>query len=282
MSNRLTKEKALQEAERLGIDVEGMKWPELSKTVSAALREEASKEPVGIETEYVSIEEVSLPKVDEEYETESEKYAFIKLTMELESLKKQLDQMMGAAAQSVGETAVKPEEHKPRLEPVKFKNGTAIISPEWDFGAVSLIKYDESLGEQWDTEEITHESLVQGAQDFNGISGTYRIIKDTGKEVVAQSTVPRANAGIYYNPVVDMVPVVSWKGRLGYIYKHHMYPSVQRLLIQSGFFEEFKDYFSETKYPNNVWWANNLIVCDKGVADWVFRQVEKKAKERGW
>lgn len=280
MSNRLTKDKALSEAERLGIDVTGMKWPELSKTISAALREEAGKKLAGAEAEYVSIEEVNPPKVDEEYERESEKYAFLKLTMELESLKKQLDQMMGAAAQKSGEPA---EEEAPAREKefVRFKNGTAIITPEWDFGPVSLIKYDENLGEQWDTQEITHETLVQGASDFNGLTGTYKITRNTGKEVIAQATVPRSSAGIYFNPMNDMVPIVSWKGRIGYLYKHHMYPSVQRLLIKSGYYEDFKRFFNEANYPNNIWWADNLVVCDKNVADWVFRQIEHKASERG-
>jgi hypothetical protein len=144
---------------------------------------------------------------------------------------------------------------------------------------VQLFKYDEELGDDVNVEEISYKD------DFNHMNlqrdqatGTYKIKGKTGRKVIAQSTIPKENAGVSYNPETDIVPVVTADGKSGYIYTHSHYPNVKELLMASGQYHKYKDLFNSSIHPENIWYAaGKMLVCRKDVVEYVFSEIERTA-----
>lgn len=239
------KDDCIKEAERLGIDVSGMSWPELQKTVSEALK----REELGMPRPEPVMESASKPApvIDEEFR---------------------------------------------RMRPYLGK--TIVLAPELASERYRLVKYDEVLGNEIEVEErsfdmddndrvfdksggeVNYDNVVDQYHDYT--TGTYRIKNRSDRKVIAMSSVPKENAGMFFRPGYDYATVVTWKGRAGYLWKHWHYPNVKALLKQSGYYQEYKHLFKDEP---NVWYAaGKMLVCDPHLVHQVFKEIQDKQAKK--
>lgn len=218
---RLNKQTALEHAERLGLDVEGLTWPELNSLVTKALKDEAEED-----------KEVPQPPKEE------------------------------------------PKQEKVRR--VRLADETLWMHPELAPTATQQYKYKEDLGYDIDLEEVSFEP---GKFASNSMSGTYRIKGESTRKVEAVTGLPKENVGMIYNALRDPVPIVTWKGQQGYLYRHHRLPCVKRLLESTGYFEEYAHLFT-AKHPENVWYAGGKVMaCRIGLVKHIMREIQRKAAQ---
>lgn len=245
------KEECIAEAERLGIDVSEMSWAEMQKAVSQALK----REELGVLDRPIENPEVK----------------------------------------QVISTPKEPEMPKdPDFENLKpYLGKTILLSPELAPERYRLVKYDEVLGNEVEVEERKFDidqndtvfDVSGGEVDYGNVidqyhdytTGTYRIKSRSDRKVVAMSSVPKENAGMYYRPGYDYATVVTWKGRAGYLWKHWRYPNVKALLKASGYYQEYKHLFKDEP---NVWYAaGKQLVCNPDLVHQVFREIEEKTRK---
>ena len=242
------KEDWLNEAARLGIDVDGLSWPQLQKTVSQALK----REELGISTD-----------------TDGDKPVF-DIAEQRPKPKKKRKRMMTMA-----------ELDEQRLR--QFTGQEIMIAPEIYPSTKRAIHYKEDIGPEILVDEKHYD--IRGLEFNTGRdvdSGTYVIKGKTGERVVATSAIPKEEPGLKINPGKDYVPRVTYMGREGYLWTHHSYPNIRELLEQSGYYEEYKHLFKDEP---NIWYSAGLLVCEPSVVHNVFREIEEKERlkmERGY
>lgn len=235
------KEACLQEAERLGLDVSDMTWPELQKAVSKALALEKLGQKVNPDTS-------SPGKKGSDRDGDFTK---------------------------------------------NYLGATVLLSPELKPERYRLLKYDEVLGDDYDVEERRFDidgndnvyDISGGKVDYNNVidsfhdytTGTYRLKKRKDRKVVAMSSVPKENSGMYIRPGIDPAVVVTWQGRVGYLWKHWRYPNVKALLQESGYYQDYKHLFKDEP---NVWYAKGQLVCDPNLVMKVLHEIEQRAQEK--
>lgn len=272
----LSKAVMLEEAERLGIrdQIKDLPWHLQQKQVQARLVEEGCT----IDTE-------GLHRPGEVTKSEKMQQAMQSKNDELEQLRREVNELKAAIQQqkkiSMPDPTEPMEDVDTDTEKIDLHFRPLYIDPEIRGERYQPVKYDEVLGADVDIEEVDMRDKL-GSTDLitdRAVSGTYRVRKGNGKKVIAQSTIPKINAGIIYDPNVDIVPRVYHGGHEGYLYDHHIFPCIKGLLMQSGQFYKYKHLFNSAEHPENVWYAaGKLLVCDKGVADYVLREIENDAK----
>lgn len=235
------KEACLQEAERLGIDASNMSWPELQQAVSQALKkEELDMDPIPKR----EVKKVTVKRKDDGDCTKD------------------------------------------------YIGKTVLLSPELKPERYRLLKYDEVLGDDFDVEErkfdidgndnvfdvsggqVDYDNVIDSFHDYT--TGTYRLKRRKDRKVVAMSSVPKENSGMYIRPGIDPAVVVTWGGRVGYLWKHWRYPNVKALLKESGYYQDYKHLFKDEP---NVWYAKGQLVCDPNLVMKVLDEIEKRAQE---
>ena len=234
------KEACLREAERLGLDVSDMTWPELQKAVSKAL----------------ALEE--------------------------------LGQLNNPDTSSPGKKVSDSDGDFTK----QYLGATVLLSPELKPERYRLLKYDEVLGDDYDVEErrfdidsndnvydisggsVDYDNVIDSFHDYT--TGTYRLKKRKDRKVIAMSSVPKENSGMYIRPGIDPAVVVTWQGRVGYLWKHWRYPNVKALLQESGYYQDYKHLFKDEP---NVWYAKGQLVCDPNLVMKVLREIEQRAQE---
>jgi len=229
-----TKEDCLREAKRLGLDVDGMSWPELQGAVAKAA-----------ELERLGAKSVEGPKMAENKKPKTPL-----------------------------------EEAKEALRPYIGK--TVMISPELAATTKRLAKYEEEIGDELEIEEKSYEV---GRTNFNAgkdlVTGTFFVKGKTGRKTKAICSLPKENSGMIFRPGVDLVPVVTWQGKAGYLWTHGRLPNVKSLLFQSGYYEKYKDLFSATKHPENIWYAaGKQLVVNPNVVHSVFAEIEREEQRK--
>lgn len=249
------KEECEREAERLGIDAESLTWPELQKAVSNALK----LEEMGLSIPMKPVEEK-----DEAPEAKAKK------------------------------ANPKPKKSEDDWNHIKDYYGkTIIISPELSPERYRRVKYDEELGPDYDVTErhfdinsegmvfdtaggsTEHSNKVDQYHDYT--TGTYRLKEHKDRKVVAMSTVPKENSGMIFRPGIDYAVVVTWQGKSGYLWQHATLPNVKALLLESGYYNEYKHLFKD----NNMWYAaGKQLVCDPHLVHRVFKEIEEKEAKR--
>jgi hypothetical protein len=215
------KEETLKEAERLGIDVEGLDWATMQKVVKEALM----RESLGM----------SEPK---------EKKSFGEVPKEI-----------------IGkEVLIAPE-----MAPARYRIG----------------KYEEEVGYEMQVEPNKVEFgngqsyQVQG----NMVTGSVKVKSKGNRRVIAESSVPKENAGMLFRPGIDPAVVVTWDGKTGFLWTHFRLPNVKDLLQQAGVLGKYKEYFDSTKHPGNVWYAaGKMLVCDPYVVLRILDEIERDAQ----
>ena len=246
----MKKEELLAEAERLGIDISSMKYQEQVAAVAKAQRAEAGLNP-GITGAFSSAD------------TDGDRYVQDKRIPEKPKRDK--------APRNTGQEALLKEYEK-------VKNKRIIIAPAIrPESANVLFKYEEDLGDDMDVEEVYLglETLGSPQGDVNR-DATYKTRKN-GRRALAMSSFPKENAGIDYRPA-DWFPTITdpVSGKTGYQWKKYVKP----LLLKSGFYQEYADYFDYRKNPNNIYYISGWCCVRKELIDWIFEDINKKIAER--
>ena len=247
----------LAKAKELGIDLEGLTWAEQNRIVKEALEAKGyliNKEGIII-GEPDMVEETKDTKLDE-------------ALAEIDRLKAELASKM---------TDV-DEKCQPEEKELKIPKGRVFMAPEIRGTGVQLLKYDEVLGDDVNVEEISYKN------DFNNMRverdltmGTYKIKGKTGRKVIAQSTVPKENAGVSYDPNTDIVPVITYNGISGYIWTHQHYPNIKELLMATGMLPKYQELFDSSKHPENIWMAaGKMWVVSIPMVHYVFAEIERE------
>lgn len=161
--------------------------------------------------------------------------------------------------------------------------GRVILAPEMKPTKYQLLKYEEEVGKDTAVEEVSFRDTLgkqQLERDVN--TGTFRVKGKGNRRVIAQSTLPLENAGVSYDPEKDLVPVVTWRGKRGYVWTHQHYPNVKELLMACGKYHDYEELFDSQVHPENIWYAaGKMLVCSISVVHRVFAEIEGEASREG-
>ncbi len=165
----------------------------------------------------------------------------------------------------------------------RFRNTMILVSPEIVPNAKRALLYDEELGDELILEEHSlKEEFEKGQNILDGYndgrrSTTYRIKGKTGRKVVGQSMCPKREAQIAFRPAYDLFPVARYNSRYGYLWTHHRLPNVKSTLMQSGYYEQFKNrFFKDTVME----YCANLLIVDIQTTHAVFKEIEEIERKK--
>jgi len=211
-----------------------------------------------------------------------------KETLESEARRLQLDltgmnwnEMQAAVTKAQAASSTSP----PSPNKGRFKNPLdqyigkkILLSPEMASTPHQLIKYDEDLGEEISAEEQKVWLGILKEQGKEHIDSTYVIKGKTGKRTIAQSTLPKQNAKLIFDPNKDVAVVASFKGRTGYLWTHQRLPNIKDILQKSGYLGEYQNRFSGEQ--GTLFYVNALLCCDIELAHTVMKEIERKHAAR--
>lgn len=249
--NYRNKEACIREAERLGLDVSGMSWPQLQKTVSDALKREELEMPIGIPVAEIPIDKPAENK---------------------EPVKRMADPLEPYLDKQI---LMSPELSPERYRLVKYDEDLGeemeVIERTFDINRETDQVYDVSGG------EVSHENQIDTYHDYT--TGTYRIKERSERRVKGMASVPKENPMLSFRPGIDWATVVTFKGKSGYLWKHWRYPNVSALLKEAGdeYYQKYRKIFKDQP---NVWYACGHLVCDPYLVHRVLKEIEDDAKDR--
>ena len=269
MAGFLSKENIGLEADRLGVSLDGLSWPEQQKAIAEARRAEREKMAAAAEPEPQPEPERESPIADDGREEE-----IARLRRELAEAREQ--------AKAVPQVPVVCELGKNVVEPTieDYDRVVLIASPEQRPTPQQPGKYYEEVG----TQKITTErSLDVGKLSPFGPneSGTKVVdydVKDTGRPVNAESTMPKYSCLLTYRPTRDLCAVAEFQGHRGYLWTHQRLPNVKSLLQQMGVFEEFHELWD--KRHGAKFYLGGLICVDISFTDETMQRIASELRRR--
>lgn len=254
----------------LGMDLTGMSWQEKNKAVQAALRDMG----------------YSIGKTGNVVEPEAPSQEAAELMEKVANLEELVSNLTKVISNMPARDGVKeaPEMAlNPGLdEQPELPAGRIILSPCIAPTKIQLVKYDEVLGNDLEVEEAYYD-LDKLRMELDGVSGskTYKVKGRKKNKVVAQSTIPKENAGVTFTARTDWFPVIEdpMSHRKGYPWKHHVYHSVYDMLRETGKYSKYKDLFNASENPQNVWYAaGKIICCDIDLVHTIMREIQEDAR----
>lgn len=269
MAGFLSKENIGLEADRLGVSLDGLSWPEQQKAIAEARRAEREKMAAAAEPEPQPEPERESPVADDGREEE-----IARLKRELAEAREQ--------AKAVPQVPVVCELGKNVVEPTieDYDRVVLIASPEQRPTPQQPGKYYEEVG----TQKITTErSLDVGKLSPFGPneSGTKVVdydVKDTGRPVNAESTMPKYSCLLTYRPTRDLCAVAEFQGHRGYLWTHQRLPNVKSLLQQMGVYEEFHELWD--KRHGAKFYLGGLICVDVNFTDETMQRIASELRRR--
>lgn len=270
MAGFLSKENIGLEADRLGVSLDGLSWPEQQKAIAEARRAEREKMAAATaEPEPQPEPERESPVADDGREEE-----IARLRRELAEAREQ--------AKAVPQVPVVCELGKNVVEPTieDYDRVVLIASPEQRPTPQQPGKYYEKVG----TQKITTErSLDVGKLSPFGPneSGTKVVdydVKDTGRPVNAESTMPKYSCLLTYRPTRDLCAVAEFQGHRGYLWTHQRLPNVKSLLQQMGVYEEFHELWD--KRHGAKFYLGGLICVDINFTDETMQRIAGELRRR--
>lgn len=270
MAGFLSKENIGLEADRLGVSLDGLSWPEQQKAIAEARRAEREKMAAGgAEPEPQLEPERESPVADDGRGEE-----IARLRRELAEAREQ--------AKAVPQVPVVCELGKNVVEPTieDYDRVVLIASPEQRPTPQQPGKYYEEVG----TQKITTErSLDVGKLSPFGPneSGTKVVdydVKDTGRPVNAESTMPKYSCLLTYRPTRDLCAVAEFQGHRGYLWTHQRLPNVKYLLQQMGVYEEFHELWD--KRHGAKFYLGGLICVDINFTDETMQRIAGELRRR--
>lgn len=246
------KDECLAEAKRLGIDVDGLSWPELQAAVSKALK---------LESLGLSDNKAVQPVIEQ-----------AQMSPEQIQARREFDAMRPYVGKTI---LLSPELSSERYRLIKYDevlgNEIEVEERSFDIDPNTDMVFDKSGG------KIDYGNVVDQYHDYT--TGTYRIKNRSERKVVAMSSVPKENAGMIFRPGIDYATVVTWNGRSGYLWKHWRYPNVQALLKAAGdkYYQKYRGRFKDEP---NVWYAaGKMLVCDPYLVHQTLKDIEDDVRK---
>ena len=269
MAGFLSKENIGLEADRLGVSLDGLSWPEQQKAIAEARRAEREKMAAAAEPEPQPEPECESTVADDGREEE-----IARLKRELAEAREQ--------AKAVPQVPVVCELGKNVVEPTieDYDRVVLIASPEQRPTPQQPGKYYEEVG----TQKITTErSLDVGKLSPFGPneSGTKVVdydVKDTGRPVNAESTMPKYSCLLTYRPTRDLCAVAEFQGHRGYLWTHQRLPNVKSLLQQMGVYEEFHELWD--KRHGAKFYLGGLICVDVNFTEETMQRIASELRRR--
>lgn len=269
----MNKETVESEAQRLGVDLTGLTWPQKQKAVMAAQAAEPKEtivDPGAVADFRAALYEATgnegfAPKDEPKEEEVTD-----------------LTQFFEDDPEEIGTPVIPgtPVLIRGKYDPMDDLRGkTVTICPEMAPTSIQLFGYDEELEDEISVEEVVHDiDHLQFRAGQDTINGTYNILGKTGKKVVARTALPKEGAGIYFTFDKDIVPRVRFQGREGYLWTHQRLSNIKQLLIDSGYYEKYKDRFVDEPF---IWHAaGKLLVCDINLVHSIFAEIEATEQQR--
>lgn len=169
-------------------------------------------------------------------------------------------------------------EYPEEMLAANYRPGKVRISTEIPTLKCNVMKYEEELGDAYDTSDRSMSFGMFGGDDrVTEMSRTYEIRKKAGKKVIAESTAPTVNTGLYYDPTEGWFPIVEFNGRKGYLFTHHKLINVKSALLESGYWEKYKDMFNGEKHPENIWMAGTkMLACSIPLVNYIIKEINKE------
>jgi len=240
----MKKQDMLAAAEALGVNLEGLSWPEQQRAVADAIA-----------------------KSEKNYSFEAPK-----------------PKPYVPAAKNNGGLNPKEHmmKHIKAMEESAAKAGPVVISSEIPPTPTQLYKYREDVGEEIDTQDVSYLNGMPDMSKRGEASATYIVKGKTGRRQIALSTLPHQNCQIIYDPNGKhwLAPIVrDFDGREGYLFNHHNFGGIKPLLMKAGYWEEYKNRFNAVNFPQNIWMAGGkFYACDMNLCETIFKEIEKKAQ----
>lgn len=162
-----------------------------------------------------------------------------------------------------------------------FVDGKVLISNEIKAMKYQAHKFDEDIGTDMNVEEAHIGIDMLDPNGAGSKSGTYVIKGNSNRRMVAQTSLPTENIKITFDSARDIAPVCEYDGRRGYIWWHPTFFGIQNLLMESGYYEKYKDFFNGTKHPENIWYmGTKFLACSIPFVHYIFQEIEDDAAER--
>lgn len=278
MSGFMSREQLEAEAERLGVDLEGLKWPQMVSAVSKALREEKELEVEG------AIEAIKLPEMPDLGDTDGDVgKSEEEWEAELADMRAQL-KAAEERARAVPQVPVVFHVGKAQPEPTieDYDNVVLVASPEQRPTQYQRAKWYEELGEDVQTEDVTFEVGARSpfSETESGAKiASYRTRK-TGRPVTAESTMPKYSCLLTYRPTKDLCAVAEYGGHKGYLWTHQRLPNVRGMLQQMGVYEEFKSLWQDSS-GRNMFYLGGLLCVDIPFTNEAFKKIQRTLRKRG-
>jgi len=259
----LSKAQIQAEAERLGVDLDGLTWPQQQKAVIAAQMAEGGQA---------------------RHEPRDPDAVLAELDWQPPTPRQQIEDRLEEHV-PVPQEPVRVERglNVPEQGIEQYKGKTVLLSPEMAQTKIQLLGYEEDLGEEVSVEEKSFKTQFEMGGSIPAekdlYTGTYRVTGKTGRHTVAHSGLPKENAGIVFRPDMDMFPVVTFRGQYGYLWTHQRFPNVKDALMQSGYYEQFKGRFLDV--AGAMFMLTGLTCVRVGLTHAVMAEIEElEAKKR--
>ena len=270
MAGFLSKENIGLEADRLGVSLDGLSWPEQQKAIAEARRAEREKMAAAA----AEPEPRPEPERESTVADDGREEEIARLRRELAEAREQ--------AKAVPQVPVVCELGRNVVEPTieDYDRVVLIASPEQRPTPQQPGKYYEEVG----TQKITTErSLDVGKLSPFGPneSGTKVVdydVKDTGRPVNAESTMPKYSCLLTYRPTRDLCAVAEFQGHRGYLWTHQRLPNVKSLLQQMGVYEEFHELWD--KRHGAKFYLGGLICVDVNFTDETMQRIASELRRR--
>lgn len=201
----MSKEKLQSEAERLGVNLDGLPWPQQQKAVMEAqkigmeISNQSAKQIVEVMREVIPSREITVHVPVDDYDF-------------MERVR--------------GKTLV--------ICPEMAQTARQLFGYEEELGEeliVEEVSFDPLDGSVSDSNNLA--------------TATYSVKGKTGKKVYAQSALPKEGCGITFRPDIDWFPVCTFQRREGYLWTHHRLPNVKAALKASGYYEDYRERFKD-------------------------------------
>ena len=255
----LNKEQVGRFAEIAGLDIGGLTWQSKQRVISEYMRSNGIKDPIAF------IEgrdpDATISKDDRDSEIS-------RLKSELERVKSEQPMPQVPVVFDLGKNV--PE---PSIE--DYENVVLIASPEQRPTQYQKGKWYENVGTQKDTEEVSlgvGRDSPFGEGESGTRNATYRM-KDTGRKIEAESTMPKYSALITYRPTRDLCAIAEYGGHRGYLWTHQRLPNIKAMLMQMDAYEEYKDRWHDQ--PGRMFYLAGLLCCDISFTDSMIKRIQR-------
>lgn len=251
-----------EKAEKYGLDLDGLSWQQKQKAVIEAMAAAGDSQP--------SIK----PKPDPHANDDARDARIRQLEKQLESAR--------ARARAVPQVPVVfdlgKNEPAPRIE--DYDNAILVASPEQRPTQFQRKKYYEIVGTEKQTEDVYlgvgNQSPFKADEDGTR-SATYKV-RDTGRPVTAESTMPKYSCLLTYRPTKDLCAVAEYQGHRGYLWTHHRLPNICAMLRQMGAYEEYKHLWQDA--PNRLFYLGGLLCCDISFTESAMSRIQRELAKR--